>query len=407
MEKDKSIAQYNEQVLYLSNILLDIFNMSYAPLYLDPLNTRVIYPEIQHEFSEKTIFKTFIYYCKFTTNLPIDDELRAICLERPSDILPTMSIDEQIQQLKLNGRNFTLENLNELILYISKNNIINISFNNIIPRNFVILKDILEYFEESQSNIFPQSLTSKLLFLLDSYDLSYEEDTEEIRILKNYLVKQNDLSEEFIFEFMKKNSRLNKKKIIDLMDCLHNISDFKNNNINNSISIMLNFMKNNIYNLISVFPNIILNEIDYENIMIPRHWDLSEKHNSDIKIIIKQYYGNLSSLYGDQQIKLIFDKIQKNCKDILTLLNNLFYQVNIFQNDKELHYVLDSKIFINLIKYCFNSTILEYINLSKNLVIIKYSNDESDKVFIEPESLDDADPDDLMKALMMKKNYYR
>ena len=58
------ILKTNEQVFYLSNILYDIYLMTYAPLFLDPRNSRAIYPIISPEFPENIIYKTFIYYCK-------------------------------------------------------------------------------------------------------------------------------------------------------------------------------------------------------------------------------------------------------------------------------------------------------------------------------------------------------
>jgi len=51
--------------------------MVYPPLYFDPINTKHVYPEINPEFSENVIYKAFIYYCKFATNLPIDEELKS------------------------------------------------------------------------------------------------------------------------------------------------------------------------------------------------------------------------------------------------------------------------------------------------------------------------------------------
>jgi hypothetical protein len=82
-----SILKTNEQVEYLSNILYDINLMTYSSLFFDPRNTRVIYPVINPEFSENIIYKTFIYYCRFATNLPIDDQLRAICQEKYQKII--------------------------------------------------------------------------------------------------------------------------------------------------------------------------------------------------------------------------------------------------------------------------------------------------------------------------------
>ena len=357
------IIQNNDQVIYLSNIIYDIISITYAPLFLDPRNTRAIYPLINQEFSENVIYKSFIYYCKFTTNLPIDEELRAICQEKPDYLKSTFNLEEQIKLLKTNGRNFTIETFNQLIYFISRKNIIKINFGHEVINNFTIFKDYILYLDDKRSEIFPNILLEKLLRIIDKSELYYDNDNEHVRDMKNYLSKQNNIYKEMIEIFIKKYGKLNKLKLKNITECLENINIFKESNINRNISNLLMFAKTGIHNLINVFPNIVLNKIDYENVLIPRHWNLSERHNNDIKLIIKQYYSNLSVLYGDEQINEICKKIQINGKEILGFLDKIFYQVNLIKDGKEKFSVLDGKIISQLIKYLFYSTLLEYIKL--------------------------------------------
>ena len=173
-------------------------------MYLDPRNTRVQYPAINPEYSENIIYKTFIYYCQFLTNLPIDDELRAICNEKPKDLDSNMSLEEQIKILRLNGRNFSIDNFNQLILYISKNNIIKLDLKRYYANNFTVFKEYISYLDDARSEIFPYKFLENIKNLLDSYDLTYTEDNKDIRDLKNYLAKENDILKESILDFMTK-----------------------------------------------------------------------------------------------------------------------------------------------------------------------------------------------------------
>lgn len=361
---DPSIVTNNNQVLYLSNIIYDIVSITYAPLFLDPRNTRAIYPVINPEFTENIIYKTFIYYCRFTTNLPIDEELRAICQEKPDYLKGTYSLEEQIKLLKTNGRNFTIETFNQLINFVSSKNIIKINFGYKVVSNFTVLREYITYLDEKRSEIFPNLFLERLSKLVDSYDLFYSEDNENVREMKNYLSKQNELYKEMIDLFIGKHGRLNKSKLRNLINCLDNINSFKENNINQNISNLLIFAKTGIYNLINVLPNIVINKIDYDNVLIPRHWNLSERHNNDIKLIIKQYYNNLSLLYGDEQINEVCRKIQLMGKEIIGLIDKIYYQVNLIIDGKEKFSVLDGKIITQLVKYLFNTVLLEYIKLS-------------------------------------------
>ena len=51
-------------------------------------------------------------------------------------------------------------------------------------------------------------------------------------------------------------------------------------------------MQNIVYDLIKVFPNIISNSVNYTNIKIPSHWKVSDKHQLDIKDIVKIMKNN-------------------------------------------------------------------------------------------------------------------
>ena len=397
IQANPNISKMNEQVLYLSNILYDINLMTYSPLFFDPRNTRLLYPQINPEFSENTIYKTFIYYCKFATNLPIDDQLKSICQEKPEQLSTDISLEEQIKILKLNGRNFSIDNFNQLITFISKNNIVKINFNKTYGNNFIVLQEYIDYLNDINSEIFPKTLLEKINKLLDDYDLTYTEDNEDIRSLKNYLAKENSNMQEIIENFIKKNGKLNKTKLKQFDDCLKNLNNFKEKNLNLNINNMLEFAKNNINNLISIFPNIIMNEIDYDNVVIPKHWNLSERHILDIKVIIKQYYQNLTKLYGDDQIKEVCKNIQIKGKEIKDLINKIYYQSNLKIKDKEVYSVFDGKIITLIVNYLYFTTIIEYINLSENKSILKSKIEKIDR---EEEIIEESEEDDDVQDLI-------
>ena len=48
-----------------------------------PIDTKLKYPDIPKDYSTQTIYKAFIYHCKIGTPLPIGEEIRAICGEKP------------------------------------------------------------------------------------------------------------------------------------------------------------------------------------------------------------------------------------------------------------------------------------------------------------------------------------
>jgi hypothetical protein len=89
---------------------------------------------------------------------------------------------------------------------------------------------------------------------------------------------------------------------------------------------MINFMKNAMRSLTREYPNIILNAVKNENVAVPGHWELSDKHENDVKNIIKNYYNDFNVFYKDQQIQLLMKKMMVLTSDLNELAQNtLFY----------------------------------------------------------------------------------
>ena len=82
------------------------------------------YYPLFNDFNEETIYKTFIYFCNFNNNLPIDDELRSICMDKPSSFDSTKDISEIIESLKSQGKIYNKSTFDELINIINKRNIL-------------------------------------------------------------------------------------------------------------------------------------------------------------------------------------------------------------------------------------------------------------------------------------------
>ena len=77
--KDKDIELYNNNVAQLTNILNDIHAISESPFLFCRENSKNIYPPLQNDFNEQTIYKAFILFCRFDTLKPINESLFSIC----------------------------------------------------------------------------------------------------------------------------------------------------------------------------------------------------------------------------------------------------------------------------------------------------------------------------------------
>ena len=93
-------------------------------------------------FSEELIYKAFIYFCNFSNQFPIDEELKGLCLDKPENFDENNSIKEIIDSLKGEGKIYNFASFVELLHIISKKNIIhivgNILFNLLFPKLIIL-----------------------------------------------------------------------------------------------------------------------------------------------------------------------------------------------------------------------------------------------------------------------------
>ena len=89
----------------------------------------------------------------------------------------------------------------------------------------------------------------------------------------------------------------------------------------NAVYRGINFIQNTIRNIVEVFPNMIINNVEYMNVSIPKHWDLSLRHNADIIMFLQKYYFKLRSFGSDKTIIALLKDYVNKCKDILKVVN--------------------------------------------------------------------------------------
>lgn len=358
-KQDKSIISNNSLVNYYNTIKKKINKISSPSILYDNRNTKIILPKIKQDFNDNIIYKSFIHYCNFDNDVPINEDLKSICMEKPANFV-SESIESDIEFLKSQGKNYNRDNLDSLLSNVSKNNIlINKEYTESI-NNIELLKEIIENYQnyEDENNI-DKLLFEKLSILLDTYDLTKSENKKELDDLKNHLLRINIVMKNNIIEFIKKQSNISiadKKSLEKLMD-------FKINNNNK------NFFKNYINNLLNVFPNIILNKnINYTS--IPKHWNLSETHNKDIIQFIEKYYTRLMIFSNIPGLDKAFAIIKNKMNILIKLINYTYYNypivVSINNVKKTIYSIFDTEYIENLYTYIIYSIINEYVNITEN-----------------------------------------
>jgi len=373
-KEDSRIGEYNNIVENLSNIVSDIIGYSTAVLLYSPINTKNIYPPIKKEFSEKTIYNAFIYYCNFTSLLPIPENILPLCNQKPLDIINlTDSREEIMKKLKESGINYSLDSFLRMLQIISRNNIIHIDMDNVLVSSLRKLTYLLEEFKTENEKTVPSSLVNLLLSAMDTFDVGSYEITKEVKDLNNYLIKQIESMKADLTEFLRENKGrdITRSKINEVYDFINTLSNWSDKNTENVYNFT-HFFKSFIDNFVGIFPNIILNKVDYKENYIPKYLGLSKNHENKIKTIISDYYDKLRVFYDVPALSNILQRVQQKCNNLLKLSKNTQTFVTIKNKqdgkengkDSETKPIFDERTSKFLYEYYLLKVLSEYIHLS-------------------------------------------
>ena len=334
INKTPDIATYNNKVVNLSDMLDDTIRMSKASILYDPNNTKRKLTELSNTFSEETIYRAFIVYCKFNSLLPLSENLKVVCSTKPDNFDASDSISESIRKLKSNSRNYNENSLAKLLDVVNNSTKQTIEPVDIQINNVSKLSEIMEKID--RENTLPSNFRADFIAVLDEFEMNaLMEDTKQLRKLKNLLGALNASMQKELFDFIATNNvKVKKDENFKFRDCLDKIVIFKETGDNLFLGAkeetgykMINFMKKTMRCLTKEYPNIIINGINYEeNVKVPGHWKLSQYHVNDVRGIIKTYYAKLKQFYKDDQITLLLKKFTDISLDINELAQNtLFY----------------------------------------------------------------------------------
>lgn len=371
---DRNIEIYNNVVVSLSSLLNDIKTLTQSAIMLSEMNTKRSFPVISNDFSEETIYKAFIMLCKFQSSIPLSDELATVCIDKPDYLKKMDTIEEKIAKLKRDGRNYTREQFLRLFQIVSRNNVIKISLGEKNANCVDMLTRVLQKLDEDDDETVPKALTQKLETLIESYDVMLEEDTRDMRVLKDYLQTSIDKMRLEVIEFIKLKAKLNAVDLKNITKFIQSISvwRFDENNRNEDLKIsddgLYNytmFMKTYIHLFVIVFPSMIINQ-RIQEIEPPKYWELAKDHVNDIKDMVSTYYRPIEKFYGDITIKNVLNEIMTKSRGIYLLSQTTPILTNIKLGDKEKYNVFDKRATTLLYEYYFLSVLTDYMYLTKD-----------------------------------------
>jgi hypothetical protein len=374
IKENANIDVNNKIVKDLGALLKDYQILTEAATFVSEENTKRLFPTVANDFDEETIYRAFIDLCNFQTTIPLTEDLLSICKSKPDFLSKGDTIKEKIEKLKRNDRKYSNEMFLRLFQIVSRHNIINISLsfsNTSYPSS---LRYLLSKFEEQNEPFVAGPLKQNLLSLLDTYDLSIHEDTDEMTKFKNYLAKSIETMRKDLLEFIKRKSKISGSELKRVTKAVTELSvwDFDVNPRNAALKISddgmynyINFFKNFISLFSTVFPEIIIKK-EIHSFDAPDYWGFTMSHNRDLKESVESFYEPLLPFFGNVSVENVVAEIQKRCECILLLSEVTPALTNIKIGDKEMYSVFDKRTSTLLFEYYILQILNEYISLTKD-----------------------------------------
>tara|TARA_B110000967_G_scaffold210092_1_gene270538 strand:- start:10977 stop:17027 length:6051 start_codon:yes stop_codon:yes gene_type:complete len=398
---DNNIINYITKIKSNSQLLKDVKLLSNAPFFYHTIPTNIQYPEIPKGQLMENIYAAIIYYCNFDRDLPIPSYLHTICDKKPTNYSKKWSIEEKIEFLKKNGKQYNVTDLNSLLKIIQNQNKVQLE-DYVEYKQIDAFNDIIEKIEGDDTNIIAPPLIQLLKKVISEYNPKALSNThsEGLKDLINYLDKSNTKMLDYIFAFFKKHStHISDKEYNEIVNFLSKINKWKleDNDTTNKCHVnneglhsYINFILNSLQSFCRTYPNTLQKETIFE-MSVPKHWDLSDKHANDLIEFNEKYFNNLKQFNGDQTIMQLLQQINLKLKDIYYFASNIPIYTEITKDIKTdgnkephtFHCLFDKSSLYLLYTHCIYSVLYEYINLTDDSQLLQLDIIENKQTRIE------------------------
>ena len=375
--EDKNIDICIRGSKQIEKVLKYVKNMTMGDFLYHPYKTGIQYPAVQLGHFEENTYLAVIHYCNFDRNLPIPNEFKIFCNEKPEGYLTTWSLEEKIEFLKKNGKRYTIDDLYQLMKIVNQKNIV--SNDHREPFTQVdVLKDILEKLDMSNSTIITEPLRNLLYKIIDKYNPLVMPDTpsKELNDLIDYLIINNqELYKKIMGFFDDYGLNISDSQYRNLHDFLSNVEKWKldrpmsetKSYYDEGLYTITQYVTNAVEMFSKVYPNALINNDGfYKN--IPKHWDLSKEHIQDVDVFMNKYYEELEEFRQDTVLVRLLQEVSERLNDLNIFVKNIPVHTEVVREYpgedgpvvKTFYSMFNKTTILLLYKYCFLSSIYEY-----------------------------------------------
>ena len=373
--EENDILHKINAVRNMSLMAKNVKELSTASLFFHPHFTGIKYPTVSVNDLEENIYGAVIKYCNYDRNIPVPDEYKGICSEKPVNYNIYWSIDEKIEFLKKNGKRYTNDSLHELMKLVNRKNLVELTEVNHFTRAD-IMKQMIEALDREDSTIIQQNMREILRQLLDAYNpgqMKQEEDNVELENLINYLYVCNKKLYKQIMDFLGKYGKLSDDNFEKVNTFLFDLTTWQmerkdetgNMYYDEELYAVTKYMENAIFAMSKTYPNMLLNIS--KNPTVPKHWGFGDDPIVDkIEAFVVKYYSSIAKFKNDKIITRLLMEVTNRLVNLNLFAQNIPVITPIQKNGETYNALFSKKAIYLLYVNCFYSVIGEYIECSND-----------------------------------------
>jgi hypothetical protein len=406
VDKEKRVHDINKIIKKYTSMYYDLLRYD-TPTYIQTLmNTKLLYPELLKNYSETTIYRSFIKHLNFNNNLSAPEYLKFLTQGRDINLSSENTLHEKIQVLKEKGFEFSEDQHNILIKLVNNKNSIENTFTNPIKSSRILtVQQILQSVYDDAESIIPKDFIQMLTSVVLTYDKKFKDGNmpENMKNLYDYVIEttkeQNDTLYEFMEEYMGGTSSDNRKQMSFVRKLMDNLATFKKRDASDLTSdentdlAGISYMQQMLYQICVLIPYKIVHDSSSEKAskkLIPREIlkKLSKAHASNLQ-------QKLSTGYY-----VLFDKINKETNNLChpTLLE-LNKQLRVlYQISNALPFILDKENESYPLQIQLVRDVLEFM-VSFSL----YQFSELERIDLISGEIDEVDLDSESKTVLLRR----
>ena len=364
INQSQEIENINKIVSSLGDFINMFYQFSKASMIISSEDTKRRYPPIPEQFSEETMLKVLILYCNYNNLIPIPTYLLEVCQEKPNFISTNEKTNQIIEKMKNQSFEFSKAKFNQILQRISMQNKLNINLQINYQSSYEIERQYFEEFNENYHFLIPEHFIKLIKDSLDTYDPTTS--NQQVRELRNFLVKHNESSLSEINEFISSQSEFSSRdltKVTDFLKSINNWNGQEAENIDNEAFVnYIQFYKNACMFLNNVIPKLILTKTMHI-LNCPKYWKLSARHIKDLDLSVSDYYDNYYKFFDSLYLTPVLQSILQISHVFNSLIQKLVFYLPIDSNNENTN-LFDKRSCVLLLNFYFLQSLKAYIYYS-------------------------------------------